>query len=128
MTTARIRTTVLGLCATFAIALTALMAPSGPAHAEETEALAATGCPRGAVCIYPGVDYNGGKPSYIFWSYGVHKIYDESGWHLVLNNQTDGAKAYLCDGGDGTECLIDVNGPREKVAFLHWVNSVRLTP
>lgn len=128
MTTAHVPKTVLGLWAAFAIALTSLVAPSSPAQADENEVLSVeeTGCPRGAVCIYPSLDYNGGNPTYVFWSYGVHKIYDQYGWHLVLNNQTDGAYAWLCKGSDGTYCDIGVNHPREIKVDLTPINAVRL--
>jgi hypothetical protein len=47
------------------------------------------GCPYGAVCIYPrDKGWNNGKPSNVYWSYGVHKLYNQIGNHYVFNNQS----------------------------------------
>lgn len=130
MTMVRVRRAVLGLCAALAVAFATMLTATTPVQANDHDATSAdeTGCPLGAVCVYPSLDYNGGNPTYIFWSYGVHRIYDQYGWHLVVNNQTDWAEAYLCRGANGTNCSIDVNSPREVQAYLTPVNSVLLRP
>ena len=130
MTMVRVRQAVFGLCAALALAFTTILTATSPVQASDHEPVSTdeTGCPVGAVCIYPGLDYNGGNPTYVFWSYGVHRIYNQYGWHLVVNNQSDWADAYLCRGANGTDCSIDVNSPREIQVRLTPVNSVLLRP
>jgi hypothetical protein len=95
--------------ATGAMAAMTVAAPAAQA-AEPAPAKAAAGgtyqgCPYGAVCIYPrDKGWNNGKPSNIYWSYGVHKLVNQVGVHMVFNNQYGGASAYLCKTYSGTNC------------------------
>ncbi|MEU4191101.1 hypothetical protein AB0E69_04325 [Kribbella sp. NPDC026611] len=83
-------------------ALTALAVTAPAAQAAGTY----QGCPYGAVCVYPqNTDWNNGHPSQILWSYGVHKLSNQYGQHMVFNNQYGGAKAKLCKGWDGSNCV-----------------------
>jgi hypothetical protein len=98
--------------ATFATgAMAALTVAAPAAQAAGTTATKATGgtyqgCPYGAVCIYPrDKGWNNGRPSNIYWSYGVHKLSNQIGNHVVFNNQYGGAKAYLCKTYSGTNCV-----------------------
>lgn len=85
-----------------------------------------SGCPPGAVCVYPDDDWNGGDPTYVFWSYGAHRIYDQYGEHRVYNNQTGLAYAELCTGSDGENC-DNLIGPGEYTDInLTEVNSINL--
>jgi hypothetical protein len=59
------------------------------------------GCPEGAVCIYPEGQDPAVSPTHVFWSYGPHNLSGQYGYHWVLNNQTGGARAKLCNGYDG---------------------------
>ena len=63
------------------------------------------GCPYKAVCIYPrDKGWNNGHPSNVYWSYGVHKLYNQVGNHIVFNNQSGKAGVWLCKGSNGTNC------------------------
>lgn len=62
------------------------------------------GCPSGAVCLYPGSGWNSDRPTYIFYSYGAHKIYNQTGFKRLYNNQTGGATARNCYDAAGTNC------------------------
>lgn len=111
MTTTRARRRKLtGVLASLALSLLAMTSVSGAAQASETYVPqdygytdSPHGCPRGAVCIYPGAGWNGGNPTYVFWSYGVHLIYNQYGQHRIYNNQTHGARAGLCM-DTGSDC------------------------
>ncbi|MEU6854217.1 hypothetical protein ABZ901_30345 [Actinacidiphila alni] len=65
------------------------------------------GCPSGAVCIYPGFDWNNDQPSFVYWSYGAHNLVNQTGVHEVLNNQYGGAGMRLWSGYNGTGSVID---------------------
>ena len=106
MSIAQIRKSALSIVASLALSLTTVVALSGAAQAEDraVDATVDTGCPRGAVCVYPDDSWNGGNPTYVFWSYGTHKIYNQFGFHRVYNNQTGGAGSSLCAGSNGTDC------------------------
>ena len=73
-----------------------------------TPALAAgtyQGCPSGYVCLYPqDAGWNGGNPSYKWYSYGAHNLSNQFGTHRIFNNQTGGAIARNCTGYNGTGC------------------------
>jgi len=62
------------------------------------------GCPYGAVCIYPHADWNGGHPSLVFWSYGVHRISGQYGKKRFFNNQYGWASAHMCTDSNGKDC------------------------
>ena len=109
--------------------LTALVAVSASAQVDDgaVDAAVDTGCPSGAVCVYPDASWNGGNPSYVFWSYGVHRIYNQYGVYRVFNNQTDDATIQLCIGSDGTDCTYLPAG-WTKIYDLTIINSVALQP
>ncbi|MFE6039907.1 hypothetical protein [Streptomyces sp. NPDC056452] len=100
-----------------------LGASAGSAGAAESD------CPEGAVCIYPeGKSADTSKPTDIYWSRGVHKLYNQENRHWVYNNQTDGWTVRLCKGGNGTDC-----GPKLAPDWLYWrdlspINSILIEP
>ena len=106
MSLVSIRQAAVSAVAAAALTMTTLIAVSAPAQAAGHAVPAAvdTGCPRGAVCVYPDASWNGGNPTYVFWSYGTHRIYNQFGFHRVYNNQTGGAGSSLCTGTNGTDC------------------------
>lgn len=110
-----------------ALALSALVALSGAAEASHPEpGPAPTGCPTGAVCLYPDDSWNHGEPSQILRSYGGHNIDEQYGRHRLFNNQTGGAKAYACPGMNGTTCGSAIK-PGEYIDYnLTPVNSIKL--
>ena len=119
----RFRKTVTGVLASAALTATALIGMSGAAQADVTSS--AHGCPSGAVCIYPDDSWNG-DPTYVFWSYDTHLIYNQYGEHRVFNNQTGLAYAELCTGSDGENC-DNLIGPGEHTDInLTEVNSINL--
>ncbi|GAB1694792.1 hypothetical protein [Krasilnikovia sp. M28-CT-15] len=100
-----------------------LGATAVPAQAATT----VQGCRAGYVCIYPKNSWNGGHPFYQFLTYGAHNISNQYGMHRIFNNQTGGAKVYVCAGRNGTKCYtpgqpaftyMDIN--------LTPINSVKL--
>lgn len=112
-TRTRTRRTLTGLLASMALSLIAMTGLSGAAQASEVVVAppsdvavdsSSHGCPTGAVCIYPDASWNGGNPTYVFYSYGVHRIYDQYGHHRVYNNQYGSAYVSLCGGSNGTNC------------------------
>ena len=130
MTTIQVRRSAVGVLAALMLALTALVGLSGPAHAANADPPGGdrTGCPRGAVCVYPSDSWNGGNPTYVFWSYGAHKIYNQYGYHRVYNNQTDRARARICENGNGTSCTHFLPAGHYDDYYLTPINSVSLTP
>ncbi|TDE89593.1 hypothetical protein EXU48_20300 [Occultella glacieicola] len=110
------------------LALTAVgtATPAAQASSNDPPGGAYTGCPRGAVCVYPDADWNGGNPSYIFFSYGAHRIYNQYGEHRIFNNQTGGAGATLCATSHGTSCRIGVLAGGYRDLDLTPINSIRL--
>jgi len=85
------------------------------------------GCPYGAVCVYPqGADWNGGHPSDVYYSYGAHNLSNQTGTHIVFNNQSDGATAHLCTGYDGAGCGFKLNAYTYTGADLTPINSITL--
>ncbi|MGW0750429.1 hypothetical protein [Streptomyces sp. NPDC002587] len=110
--------------AALATATTAVISLSGTALAQPADAWA--GCPDGAVCIYPRDQDPAVKPTHIFYSYGAHKLSDQYGNHWVLNNQTGGATANLCSGGNGGGCGSPIAAGTGVYADLTPVNSIRL--
>lgn len=128
MTTARIRKTLLAVMASFALSMAAMTGLSGVAHAQKDKPGGGdvTGCPYGAVCVYPNSSWNNGNPTYVFYSYGAHRIYGQYGAHRVYNNQYGGAKMYFCTGSNGTGCGEGIEGWMSLV--LDPINSIKLTP
>jgi hypothetical protein len=79
----------------------ALAAGAAPAQAAGT----IQGCPSGYVCLYPqNAGWNGGHPSYKWYTYGAHNLSNQFGTHRFFNNQTGGAIARNCTGYNGTGC------------------------
>jgi hypothetical protein len=104
--------------ATSAAKVTTVVAPAATVH----------GCPSGYVCIYPGESYNGDVPSLKFLTYGAHNLSNQYGWKYILNNQTGGAIARICDGYNGTNCWLTIYpGETWDIDFTP-VNSVYLAP
>ncbi|GAB1689514.1 hypothetical protein [Krasilnikovia sp. M28-CT-15] len=78
-----------------------LGATAAPAQAAST----IQGCPAGYVCLYPqNAGWNGGRPSYKWYTYGPHNLSNQFGTHRIFNNQVAGASARLCAGYNGTNC------------------------
>ena len=94
--------------------------------ATEVDATVDTGCPSGAVCVYPNDSWNGGQPTYVFWSYGTHKIYNQFGQHRVYNNQTGGAGANLCTESNGTNCGATLRAGYYADVNLTTINTINL--
>jgi hypothetical protein len=82
--------------------------------------------PSGAVCIYPNASWNGGRPSYVFYSYGGHNLSGHYGTHSVFNYQY-GAKAWVCWGYNGTDCRWKINEWTFSDVNLTPINSIKLT-
>ncbi|MGW8988024.1 hypothetical protein ACWGQ9_35920 [Streptomyces parvus] len=85
-----------------ALATGAVLTMSGTANSAEAAATI-HGCPSGYVCVYPTASWKGG-PSLKFYKYGTHPISNQFGMKRFFNNQTGGAKAYMCKGSNGTKC------------------------
>lgn len=128
MSVKRIRKTATGLLATVALTMTAFVGLSGAAQAVPDRPPVDTGCPSGAVCVYPGTDWNGGNPTYIFYSYGTHQIYNQYGEHRVFNNQYGGAYAAISPNSDGSGTGRSVQPGYSDVINLTTVNSIVLFP
>jgi hypothetical protein len=100
------------------------MTVATPAQAAGTYA----GCPYGAVCVYPGAGWNGGHPTYVFYSRGPHLIYNQYGVHRVFNNQYGGWQSYLCKNSNGTNCPWFDDQYEYTDYNLTPINSILLTP
>jgi hypothetical protein len=85
------------------------------------------GCDYGYVCVYPGAGWNGGHPTYRWKTYGAHPIQDQYGVHRVFNNQYGGAKAWVCKGSNGTNCIDYVAQYEYWDVNLTPINSIKLT-
>lgn len=64
------------------------------------------GCRRGYVCIY---DHDNQPPKATdhhtdYYNYGTYNFSHLTGWHDVVNNQTNGAYVDFCYGYNGTSC------------------------
>jgi hypothetical protein len=78
------------------------MAPSAGAATNTTEAVTATACPKGAVCLR---EPNGSILSKNIWySYGAHNLSNVIGTKVLINSQTGGAGFQICKGYNGTNC------------------------
>ncbi|WP_432004702.1 hypothetical protein [Streptomyces parvus] len=108
------------------LATGAVLTMGGTANAAPT-AGTIQGCPAGYVCLYPGSGWNGGKPTHKFYTYGTHKIYNQFGTMRIFNNQTGGAKAYVCKGGNGTDCGTAIQAGGSRVVNITPINSIKLT-
>ncbi len=109
-----------------ALATGAVLTLGGSANAAEA-AGTIYGCPSGYACVYPNASWNGGKPSLKFYKYGTHKIYNQFGKKRFFNNQTGGAKAYLCKGSNGTNCTVSQRAGTYYDYDFTPINTVKLT-
>lgn len=63
------------------------------------------GCRLGYVCTYDSIqDMWDNRPDNTYYTYGAHRLYNEWGTQWVLNNQTGGAWAAVCEGRTGGWC------------------------
>jgi hypothetical protein len=86
------------------------------------------GCPLGYACIYPqNADPNHASPSLMFYTYGVHLIYNQYGRHYAYNNQTDGAVMWFCTDSNGNNCPGYLIAGTGGWADLTPINSIKLT-
>ena len=120
MSVKRIRNAAMGLLATVGLTMTAVVAVSGSAQAVPDRPPVDTGCPYGAVCVYPDDSWANGNPTYVFYSYGTHQIYNQYGEHRVLNNQYGGAYVAPAANSDGTDQGLAIQPG-------HW-SDINLTP
>ncbi|HET6737735.1 MAG TPA: hypothetical protein VFH76_02335 [Kribbella sp.] len=78
------------------------MAPSASAATNTTDAVTATACPSGAVCLR---EPNGSILSKNIWySYGAHNLSNVIGYKVLINAQTGGAGFKMCLNYGGTNC------------------------
>ena len=127
------RRTLTGVLTAFALSMIAMTGITSTTEASEaampetTDVTAsAHGCPSGAVCVYPSDSWNGGNPTYVFWSYGSHKIYNQYGTHRIFNNQYGDAFASACRGGNGNDCRAAIRPGSYSDTYLTPINSIRL--
>ncbi|MFE0471346.1 hypothetical protein ACFW2V_06955 [Streptomyces sp. NPDC058947] len=100
----------------------------GAVETQAATAASSYGCPDGAFCIYPqNAGFNNNVPSHVYWSQGVHRLYDQYGTHMIYNNQTDGWKVDICGNSNGTNCWTINQGYANEID-LGPVNSVVLHP
>ncbi|HET6209583.1 MAG TPA: hypothetical protein VFD94_04330 [Jatrophihabitans sp.] len=117
-----------------AVATAALGALSSPVDAAESSIAATTpphGCPSGYFCIYASdATWNSGDPSYAFYTYGAHDIYNQYGSHWVYNHQTGGAFVFFCEGANGAAPVnTAISAPNYANKWpLGPVNSIVLEP
>jgi hypothetical protein len=95
------------------------LATSSTAQAAPSGAQDYAGCATGYACIYPDGSWNS-NPTNSYYTYGVHQLYNQFGVHRVFNNQTGGAKVWVCKNTNGTDCT----GPITE--YTYW--DINLTP
>lgn len=135
MTITHVRTSTARVLAVLALAATAAIAAlAAPAQAsrpdppsDDRPSYAITGCPYGAVCLYPGTGWNGGNPSHVYWEYGSHRLYEQYGSHRIYNNQWGGATTDNCLELN-RYCTYDLEGGEWLTYYLTPVNYIRLMP
>ena len=120
------RTTTMRRNAAVALAAGTVLA-GGLATAPPASAASFYGCQDGNACLYKSDSLASGV-MYAYYNYGSYNLSNVYGRHFFVNQQTGGAKAYLCTGynGGGTCTLIPA---------LHYgnydftpINSIKLTP
>jgi hypothetical protein len=99
--------------------------------AAPTGAEAASGmCPSGYACLYTKSAYDNTYGTYYrtFYKYGYYNLQGEYGARVMINNQTGGAKVWLCYGYNGTDCFAGpaAQGPRYDFN-IDPINSIKLT-
>src|SRR5690625_6173736 len=94
------RRTARRLLASAAITITATAGLAGAAQAagHEPPSGELTGCPDGAVCLYPEDSWNWGNPSHVFFDQGTHRSEEhtselQSRGHLVCRLLLEKTKA-----------------------------------
>ncbi|MCX3059466.1 hypothetical protein [Streptomyces beihaiensis] len=107
-----------------------LWAPSAHAATDSSVSAQGTyeGCPSGYVCMYPNASWNGGVPEHKYYTYGVHKLYNEYGSRRIFNNQTGGATERECKNSDGTNCGSKLLPWTYRDVDITPINSIRLDP
>ncbi|MFF9592967.1 hypothetical protein ACF1FX_27805 [Streptomyces sp. NPDC014646] len=100
----RVRSTIGRTIAAAAVLATGSVLSLGGGATAAEAAGTIHGCPSGAVCLYPNGSWANDKPTYKFYSYAVHKIYNQIGTKRIFNNQTGGATARNCYDVNGTNC------------------------
>lgn len=111
--------------ASAAMALTGLASASASTPAQAAPK-AMSDCSSGYVCIWAGESFNG-TPTNSYYTYGVHKLYNQYGWHYIYNHQTGGAKFKLCTGSNGTGCTAPLPPGYGDVNLTPY-NSIVLLP
>ena len=97
------------------------------------------GCRSGWACLYTDRTdvLSASHPHTDYFFYGFDNFSNVTGMHWLFNNQTGGARVYLCLGFNGTNCPpFTVNGvshPYVQAGFvLNYnmtpINSIRLCP
>lgn len=106
-------------------ALGAGVAGAGVAGAGPASAAGVVPCPSGYACLYPNPPTAGEPAEY--YHYGYYNLSDVYGILRFTNNQTGGAKAYLCDGyNGGGPCQLVPAGTTVNVNFTP-INSIYLS-
>jgi hypothetical protein len=92
-----------------------------------TAASTIAGCADGYVCLYPeGVYWRDSSPEQRWYNYGSYNLVNKYNMHWIFNNQTGGAKAYICTGsGGGGSCELVPAGWSYYRNFTP-INSVKL--
>lgn len=82
-------------------------------------------CPSGYACLYPKLPNP--NPPAMYYRYGYYNLHKVYGNHLFMNNQTGGAKAYLCTktGGNGVCTLVKAG--HEVTTNFAPINSIYLS-
>jgi hypothetical protein len=110
---------------TGAVAAGAATAQAGEQGAQQRDY---AGCKVGYACMYQSqADWEAGKPSHRWYTYGAHNLSNQVGTKIVFNNQHSGAKIRMCFGYNGADCTGDiVHSWSYKAIDITPVNSVRL--
>ncbi|MFC8517638.1 hypothetical protein [Streptomyces sp. NPDC057257] len=105
-----------------------VLGAASTAQAAGQSAQSYAGCDDGYVCLYVGASWNNNSPEHTYYTYGVHKLYDEYGTHRWFNNQTGSATTRLCVNSDGTNCTSKLLPYNYTDIDLTPYNSIRLDP
>jgi hypothetical protein len=120
--------TILLLCT--ACMLSTLFLQSAPvAHAASAGTV--YNCRVGYACIYRDEDLSGHEiPEHTYYYYGVYQLHNETGMHMITNNQYGGAAIKLCTDWNGHNFPTTVNFDNGGGGDfdLTPINSIVLTP
>ncbi|QDP96850.1 hypothetical protein FOE78_13850 [Microlunatus elymi] len=84
-------------------------------------------CPSAYVCLYESAsDWNNGKIDTKYYTYGVHNLKDQVGYHVVYNHQTGGAKVSLNKYYGGGGAVHTIKAGYHRTYNLTPINSVTL--